>query len=60
MREENTPPTSHRLPDFANREQLAEFWDTHSFTEFLSDLEPGKARIAEEITAPLTAVTQYG
>ena len=58
MNEENTPNTPHRLPDFANREQLAEFWDTHSFTEFLGDLEPGKPRIAEEVAAPLTTVTQ--
>lgn len=58
MNEENNPITPHQLPDFANREQLAEFWDTHSFTDFLNDLEPGKAQIAEEVAAPLTAVTQ--
>lgn len=58
MNEENTPTTSRHLPDFASREELAEFWDTHSFTDFLSDLEPGKAHIAEDVTAPLTTVTQ--
>jgi hypothetical protein len=46
------------LPDFQSREELAEFWDGHSFTDFLDDLEPATARLPEEITAPLTEVTQ--
>lgn len=53
-----TTPTPHHLPDFQSREELAEFWDTHSFTDYLEDLEPAKADIAEEVTAPLSEVTQ--
>ncbi len=50
--------TQHHLPDFQSREELAQFWDTHSFTDYLSDLEPAKAHIAEEVIAPLSEVTQ--
>ena len=50
-------PESH-IPDFQSREELAEFWDTHSFTDYLEDLEPAEAQIAEEVAAPLTEVTQ--
>ncbi|HKV83873.1 MAG TPA: hypothetical protein VJN88_04915, partial [Ktedonobacterales bacterium] len=41
-----------------SREELAEFWDTHSFTDYLDDLEPAKAQIAENVSAPLSEVTQ--
>jgi hypothetical protein len=55
---DETTRTSRHLPDFRSREDLAEFWDTHSFTDYLSDLEPGKAHIAEDVTAPLSEITQ--
>jgi hypothetical protein len=58
MSEQNPSDTSGRLPDFQSREEVAEFWDTHSFTDFLDDLEPASAQIAEDITAPLSEVTQ--
>lgn len=51
-------PAEQHIPDFQSREELAEFWDTHSFTDYLGDLEPAKAQIAEEVTAPLIEVTQ--
>jgi hypothetical protein len=54
--ETGTPP--RHLPDFQSREELAAFWDIHSFTDYLEDLEPAKADIAEEVTAPLSEVTQ--
>jgi CopG antitoxin of type II toxin-antitoxin system len=50
--------TQCHLPDFQSREELAQFWDTHSFTDYLSDLEPAKAHVAEEVIAPLSEVTQ--
>ena len=58
MSEHDDTTTPRHLPAFQNREELAGFWDTHSFTDFLDDLEPAKVRIAEEATAPLTEVTQ--
>jgi hypothetical protein len=59
MNEHDKPTDTQRhLPDFQSREELAQFWDTHSFTDYLNDLEPAKAHIAEEVIAPLSEVTQ--
>lgn len=59
MNEHDKPTdTQQHLPDFQNREELAQFWDTHNFTDYLSDLEPAKAHIAEEVIEPLSEVTQ--
>ncbi len=59
MSEQDRQDTATRhLPDFQSREELAEFWDTHSFTDYLDDLEPVKMQVAEEVAAPLDKVTQ--
>jgi hypothetical protein len=59
MNEYDKPTDTQRhLPDFQSREELARFWDTHSFVDYLSDLEPAKAHVAEEVIAPLSEVTQ--
>lgn len=55
---DQTTGRPRNLPDFQNREELAEFWDTHSFTDYLADLEPAKASIAEDVTEPLSEITQ--
>jgi hypothetical protein len=55
---DDAPNAPRHLPDPRSREELAEFWDTHSFTDYLDDLEPAKAHIAEQVTAPLSEVTQ--
>lgn len=57
MNDKPTDPQNH-LPDFQSREELAQFWDTHSFTDYLSDLEPANAHIAEEVITPLSEVTE--
>ena len=51
------PSAPRHLPNPRSREELAEFWDTHSFTDYLDDLEPAKAQIAENVSAPLSEVT---
>ena len=56
-RNENAADQNH-LPDTQSREELAHFWDTHSFTDYLNDLEPARARISEDVIAPLSEVTQ--
>lgn len=56
MSDKDTP--TRQLPDFANREERAAFGDTHCFTDYLDDLEPSKMHLADEVTAPLTEVTQ--
>ncbi|MGH2516209.1 MAG: hypothetical protein ACRDHP_11190 [Ktedonobacterales bacterium] len=55
---DETAKTPQHLPDFQSREELAAFWDTHSFTEYLSDLEPARAHVSDDVTAPLTEITQ--
>jgi len=30
----------HKLPHFKTREEEAKFWDTHSMTDYLDELEP--------------------
>ena len=30
--------SSSRIPEFASREEEAEFWDTHDFTDYLDDV----------------------
>jgi hypothetical protein len=40
MNEHDKPSNTQRhLPDFQSREELAQFWDTNSFTDYLNDLE---------------------
>jgi len=50
-----TPP--RHLPDVRSRKEMAEFWDTHSFTDYLDDLEPARAHMADDVTAPLSEIT---
>jgi hypothetical protein len=70
-RNEYDKPTDPQryLPDFQSREKLAQFWDTHSFTDYLSDLELAKACLTIELDkiaieryyyAPIGAVAYYG
>jgi hypothetical protein len=40
MSEPHAPPRSSRIPDFRSREEEAEFWDTHEFTDFLDESWP--------------------
>ena len=58
MSDDKANSTAHRIPDFQSREELADFWDTHSFTDYLDDLEPSQATVASDVTAPLSEVTQ--
>lgn len=39
MNRDNRPP-SDPIPEFATREEEAEFWDSHDFTGYWRDLEP--------------------
>ena len=44
-------PHKSRIPEFASREEEAEFWDTHDFTDYLDELEPVKVRVANPLSA---------
>ncbi|HZU68266.1 MAG TPA: CopG family antitoxin [Ktedonobacteraceae bacterium] len=52
MNEQSKPTETgdSRIPDFASREEEAEFWDTHDFTEFLDELTPTKVRVAKPLS----------
>lgn len=35
---------SKRIPDFANRRQMAKWWETHNAVDYLDDLKPTKVK----------------
>ena len=53
MNEQSEPAGTgkNHIPNFASREEEAEFWDTHAFTDYLDDLTPVKVHIAKPLTA---------
>ncbi len=38
-----------RIPEFASREEVAEFWDTHDITDYLDELKPVKVKFSDSI-----------
>ena len=49
------PTEAHgRIPAFANIEEEAAFWDTHDFTDFLSESTPVQITVGEELAERLT------
>ncbi|HEX6798008.1 MAG TPA: CopG family antitoxin [Ktedonobacterales bacterium] len=46
------------IPNFRNREELAEYWDTHDLTDVIDDLTPAEVHIADSLREPLSVVTQ--
>lgn len=46
--------TSHRIPDFASREEEAEFWDTHDITDYLDELKPATVRVTKNLSHGMT------
>jgi predicted DNA binding CopG/RHH family protein len=52
-RDQRAQPLS-KIPDFRSREEEAEFWDTHDFTEFLDETRPVKLRIGKQLSEGLT------
>ncbi len=43
-----------RIPEFANREEEAAFWDAHDTTDFEGEFIPVQVRIASNLSHPLT------
>ncbi len=37
--DEQREKKQNRIPEFASREEEAEFWDTHDFTDYLDDVK---------------------
>lgn len=46
--------TKSRIPEFATREEEAEFWDTHSFADYWDELKPTKVRFAKNLSKGIT------
>ena len=44
----------NKIPEFKTRQEEAEFWDTHSFTDFLDELKPVKVRVAKNLSSGIT------
>jgi predicted DNA binding CopG/RHH family protein len=51
-----TPEADARsqIPSFSSREEEAEFWDTHDFTDFQDELKPVKVTFTKNLSEPLT------
>jgi predicted DNA binding CopG/RHH family protein len=41
------------LPDFQSREEMAEFWDTHDFTDYMDEFKPIRVRFAKNLSEGL-------
>ena len=37
------------IPEFASREEEAEFWDTHDIADYWDELKPVKVRFSEKV-----------
>ena len=38
-----------RIPEFASREEEAEFWDTHDIADYWDELKPVKVRFSQKV-----------
>ncbi|MEZ4667876.1 MAG: CopG family antitoxin [Anaerolineae bacterium] len=43
-----------KLPDLETREELAEFWDNHDFTDYLHEMKPMKVKFAKNLSSGIT------
>ncbi len=42
------------IPEFKNREEEAEFWDTHDFTDYLDEYKPVNVRFVKNLSEGIT------
>lgn len=42
------------IPDFATREEMAQFWDTHDIADYWDQLQPIRVRVPKNLSEPLT------
>ncbi len=47
-------PAHGRIPSFQSIEEEAEFWDTHSFTDFKDELVPARVKVSRNLSGPLS------
>jgi predicted DNA binding CopG/RHH family protein len=53
MTQENQPVKT-RIPEFASREEEAQFWDTHDVTDYWDELKPVQVRFAKNLSTGIT------
>lgn len=46
--------TLSRVPEFKNRQEMAEFWDTHSTTDYKDEWKPVRVRFAQNLSDGIT------
>ena len=46
-------PAKDPIPRFATREEEAEFWDTHDFTDYWDELEPANVLFSPNLTSSI-------
>ena len=46
-------PSNNPIPQFATREEEAEFWDTHDFTDYWDDLEPANLEASPNLASSI-------
>ena len=52
--DQSRPRPKSRIPEFASREEEAEWWDTHDITDYLDELKPVKVRFAKNLSEGIT------
>jgi len=53
-KESKSPATKPRIPEFASRQEMAEWFDTHDTADFEDEFTPVKVRFAKNLSEPLT------
>ncbi len=46
--------TKEPLPEFQSRQEMAEFWDTHDFADYMDEFKPVKVRFAKNLSQPIS------
>lgn len=45
---------TRRIPEFANYQEEAEFWDTHDFTDYQDEFKPVRVRFVKNLSEGIT------
>ncbi|CAN5567557.1 hypothetical protein BH09CHL1_BH09CHL1_30250 [soil metagenome] len=53
------PNAISKIPEFASKEEEAEFWDAHDFTEFTDETEPVEIIFGGSIRGPIDQIVAF-
>lgn len=54
MTQKTNQPATSRIPNFTSREEEAQFWDTHDFTDYADEFHPVRVRVAKNLSEGIT------